>query len=99
MSRDVGIVRSEQGLATALSALENLCARSERLYREHGPCPELLELRSLACVALLVTQSAALRRESRGTHYNVDYPQPGPAAETTILQPPQPPQARRRKVA
>jgi L-aspartate oxidase len=87
MSRDVGIVRSDRGLAAAAAALERLQARSESLYAQHGPAAELLELRNLACVAALVARSAMLRLESRGAHFNLDHPESGPAALETVMRP------------
>lgn len=87
MSRDVGIVRSDRGLAAAAVLLEGLQARAEALYARHPPSAELLELRNLACVATLVTRSARLRQESRGAHYNVDHPDGSPHASSTVLRP------------
>jgi L-aspartate oxidase len=99
MAREAGIVRSDRGLAAALASLEKLRVQGEALYRLHDASPELLEMRNLACVAVLVTQSALLRHESRGAHYSVDHPGPGPAAISTVLNPPQPAGARRLAVA
>jgi len=87
LSRDVGIVRSDRGLAAATAALDRLQARSEALYAQHGPAAELLELRSLACVAALVARSALLRPESRGAHFNLDHPESGPVAVETVMRP------------
>jgi L-aspartate oxidase len=100
MSREVGIVRHDRGLASATAALEEFQARSEALFMRHGPSPELLELRSLACVASLVARSALLRHESRGAHYNADHPGSDPAAVDTVLGPGQrAPNRHRRAVA
>ena len=89
LSREVGIVRNDRGLAAAVTHLDRLKARSDALYARHGLDPELLELRNLACVALLVAHSALLRRESRGAHYTIDHPECGPVATATVLRPPQ----------
>jgi L-aspartate oxidase len=100
MSREVGIVRHDRGLEAAAAMLEQCQASSEALFLRHGPGPELLELRNLACVASLVTRSALLRHESRGAHYNADHPDSDPAAVDTVLRPgQQAPDRHRRAVA
>ena len=87
MSREVGIVRSDRGLAAAVAQLGRLQARCELLYARHGATATLLELRNLAAVADLVACSALLRCESRGAHFNRDHPESGPRALSTVLQP------------
>jgi L-aspartate oxidase len=87
LSADVGIVRCDAGLSGAVATLEKLQAKAEALQARHGLFHELLELRNLACVAVLVAQSAALRRESRGAHFNRDHPGAATLAVDTILRP------------
>jgi L-aspartate oxidase len=87
MSHHVGIVRNDRGLESAVSALERLRAASEALYQRGGVTGALLELRNLACVAMLVARSALLRRESRGAHFNSDHPLTAPDAVDTVLPP------------
>src|SRR5690606_6088589 len=68
---DVGLVRSDARLARAARRIHTLRAGLDAgSVRD----PEYLEARNLVEVAELVVRSARLRRESRGLHYNMDYP-------------------------
>ena len=49
---------------------------------------DLIELRNLAQITELMILSAMARKENRGLHYTLDYPQMLPEARDTILQPP-----------
>jgi len=75
MWKYVGIVRTNERLAKAKEQVERIASRSEELYKTGKLRADLLELRNLATVADLIVESALLRRESRGLHYNVDYPE------------------------
>ncbi len=71
----VGIVRSDQRLARALRRLQLIREEVHSYYWEHLVDSDLIELRNLVEVAQLVVRSAAARKESRGLHYTIDYPE------------------------
>lgn len=71
----VGIVRSNRRLARALHRIANLRREIRAYYRDYLITDDLLELRNIAAVGELVIRSAMLRRESRGLHYTLDYPE------------------------
>ncbi len=70
----VGIVRSDRRLKQALREVEILHHAVESLVGTSQLTLELLELRNLALVGKLIIECALRRKESRGLHYNVDYP-------------------------
>jgi L-aspartate oxidase len=71
----VGIVRSNHRLSQALRELRILESAVETLYQSSRVSEGLLELRNLVTVGKLIVESALIRKESRGLHYNVDYPE------------------------
>lgn len=81
----VGIVRSEERLALARERIQQILDTVERLYAAYGASTDMVELRNIALVASLVVDSAIMRRESRGLHYVVEYPEPNPAFEHDTL--------------
>jgi L-aspartate oxidase len=83
----VGIVRTNSRLARALRRIQTLEAEVEEFYRHHLLDVDTLELRNLTLVAKLMVLSAQARQESRGLHYNLDYPELQPASTATILTP------------
>jgi len=85
----VGIVRNDRRLATAASQIERFQKESRDLIRVSRRDPDIYELRNMADVASLVVRSAIERKESRGLHYNTDYPETDPTqARDTVLLPP-----------
>ncbi len=74
MWNDAGIVRNDSRLERADQELAELRAQVDREYLATAPVTELVELRNLVDCAVLIVRCARQRRESRGLHYNIDYP-------------------------
>lgn len=72
MWNNVGILRTEESLLKALDMIYDL----KRRFRRSVKClnKEEYELRNMICVAQLIVKSALNRKESRGAHYRLDYP-------------------------
>lgn len=75
MSDYVGIVRNNVRIKRAMKRLDLLYDETEQLYKSTTLSPQLLELRNLISVGYLIVKGAQFRKESRGLHYNTDYPE------------------------
>lgn len=85
MSDYVGIVRNNHRLQRANRRLDLLHEETESLYERTQVSPQLCELRNMITIAYLIVKSAELRKESRGLHYNTDYPGRAAILQNTIL--------------
>lgn len=81
----VGIVRTDKRLERALRRVQMLQQEIGEYYSNFKVGNNLLELRNLVQVAEIIIKSAMDRKESRGLHYNVDYPDQLETPKPTIL--------------
>lgn len=86
----VGIVRSDKRLHRALSRILLLKKEVNDYYRDFVITKNLIELRNLLVVSELIVRCALKRHESRGLHYNRDFPQTLPVVADSILTPSMP---------
>ncbi len=86
----VGIVRTNKRLERAKRRVKNIREEIDKYYWDFHITKDLVELRNITTVAELIIDSAMSRKESRGLHYNADYPSRDPSLDgidTTITKP------------
>lgn len=85
MSDYVGIVRNDIRLQRASRRLDLLWEETEQLYQASTLSPQLLELRNMITVGYLIVKGASFRKESRGLHFNTDYPGKSELVQNIVL--------------
>lgn len=85
MSDYVGIVRNDIRLQRAMHRIDLLHNETEELYKTTTLSPQLCELRNLITIGYLVVKSAQFRKESRGLHFNTDYPGKSELLQAVVL--------------
>ena len=81
----LGIVRSNKRIERARSRIGLLRQEISEYYWDFKVTSDIVELRNLALVAHLIIECARRRKESRGLHYTLDYPDKGDNPRDTIL--------------
>ncbi|HXR85028.1 MAG TPA: L-aspartate oxidase [Hanamia sp.] len=85
MTDYVGIVRTNVRLERAMKRLDLLHTETEEFYKTATVSPQLCELRNLITVGYLIVKSAQFRHESRGLHFNTDYPEKSERRQDIVL--------------
>lgn len=84
----VGIVRSTKRLQRALNRIQMLKKEIEDYYAGYVISKNLIELRNLVLVSEMIVRCALQRKESRGLHYTIDYPELSDEIKDSVLIPP-----------
>ncbi|MFM9909289.1 MAG: L-aspartate oxidase [Chitinophagaceae bacterium] len=85
MSDYVGIVRTNVRLKRASKRIDLLWEETEALYETTTLSPQLCELRNMITVSYLIVKCASFRHESRGLHFNTDYPGKSEMVQNIVL--------------
>ncbi|HYF97848.1 MAG TPA: L-aspartate oxidase [Coxiellaceae bacterium] len=86
MWNNFGIVRNNHDMQESLNFIKNIQAVVEQQFYRSAPSKAMIELRNLVEVCVLSARCALTRKESRGLHFNIDYPNLLSKAEDTVLQ-------------
>ncbi|TCB51071.1 L-aspartate oxidase [Acinetobacter sp. ANC 4779] len=84
----VGIVRTTKRLERALHRIEMLKREITEFYHDYQVSKNLIELRNLVLVSEMIVRCAMERKESRGLHFTLDYPELSAELRKTVLMPP-----------
>ena len=71
----VGIVRRKKRLILAQKRIAEIQQEIEQHYQDYRVTPNMIELRNIALIASLIIMASLKRKESRGLHYIIDYPE------------------------
>jgi L-aspartate oxidase len=81
----VGIFRTTKRLQRAKRRIRNIQQEINHYYWDFVITPDLIELRNLACLSELIIDAALSRKESRGLHYNIDFPEKFKNSPDTVI--------------
>lgn len=81
----LGIARSNEKLIKAKKRISILKSEINTFFKSSTITVENIELRNIACIANLIVNSAMQRKESRGLHYNIDYPKMLQTTKDTVI--------------
>ena len=81
----VGIVRSNRRLQAAHIRLTQIQTEVDEYYQRYVLTDDLIELRNLVQTAKIIVESALLRKESRGLHFTLDYPEQVESADNSVI--------------
>ncbi|GHT57725.1 hypothetical protein AGMMS50233_11040 [Endomicrobiia bacterium] len=81
----LGISRSNAKLLESKEKISNLKHAIDDSFMNTSFSVDGIELRNIACISEMIVDSAMLRKESRGLHFNTDYPFMLPKAKDTVI--------------
>ena len=81
----VGIVRSDRRLKSAHHRLQQIHKEVNDYYQLYTITDDLIELRNLVQTSKIIVESALSRKESRGLHFNQDYPKQLDKAHNSVI--------------
>ncbi|MDR2708661.1 MAG: L-aspartate oxidase [Elusimicrobiota bacterium] len=83
--QNLGITRNNKDLAFALDKIREIKKTIDKNFTLSSLTTDSIEMRNIICIAELIALCAISRKESRGAHFNTDYPKLLPDAKDTII--------------